>query len=82
MWALLACPTVGCTIAAVGTHGKGSLVTFVFLFLGLPAFMAAVAVRPLGVRRIDGGRGVVGAALVGALGWFVIVAWIASGIHD
>ena len=81
-WALLACPAIACATAALWTNGKGSLAKFVFLFCGLPAILAVCAVRPASVRRRDALRGVTGAVVMGLVGWFVIVAWIASGIHD
>jgi hypothetical protein len=81
-WALLACPAIACATAALWTNGKGGLAKFLLLFCLLPAILAAAAIRPSSVRRGDGVRGVIGAALMGLLGWFVIVAWIASGIHD
>lgn len=81
-WALLACPAIACATAALWTHGKGGLAKFVFLFCGLPAILAVVAVRPAGVRRRDALRGVTGAVVMGLVGWLVIVVWIVSGIHD
>lgn len=83
VWSLLVSPLIGVLVAVFGTRGEGGVPKFVFLFIGLPVLLAvsgAIATRRRGLDMVGGA---VGAAVTGALNWFLILLWLeAQGVLD
>lgn len=83
VWSLLVSPLVGVLVAVFGTRGEGGVARFAFLFVGLPALLALAGAIAMRRRGLDVVGGAVGAAVTGALNWFLILLWLeAQGVLD